>query len=231
MIDEPHRSNLITHGRYERLRLLAERYELGELSHHEYQRLKAETLAGGVSDESARHAQLELIVVTYTNLDQLERSLNALRTLPTRRRAPVIDAALATKHDASDLRVQGISELTRPVRDDRASLIGAACGLLAPLVWLQAEHAGSRLEPSFSYLADLGINELDMRSFGATLPTRSASVLLLCWSSMADDVAALFHGFDRLTRRVLTEDVADALTILLIDDEDLRSPGSPRPGW
>jgi uncharacterized membrane protein len=216
-------------GRYERLRLLVERYELGELSHEEFQRLKAETLLGGTVGEATRRAQIELIIVTYLSLNVLERALDELRSLPAQHQAPIIDAALAGKHDATELRIQGISGLTRPVRDDRASLIGAACGLLAPPLWLQAEHAGSRLAPSFSYLADLGINELDMRSFGASLPQRSTSVILLCWSSKADSIAVLFHGFDRLTRRVLGEDIAAALTVLLIDEDEFAPPRPSQP--
>lgn len=220
MNKDPRPSEDLAHDRYERLRLLAELYELGQLSHQEFQRLKAEALLGGDASEPTRRAQIELIIVTYVHLGKLEVSLDRLRALSSTRQARIIDAALVSKHDFSTLRIRGISELTRPILVGRASLIGVVCGLLAPLVWLQAEHVGSHLEPSFSYLAELGIDEPDMRSFGATLPQPSASVIILCWSSMADAVVAQFRGFDHLTRRVLSLDVADALTIMLIDEND-----------
>lgn len=216
--------------RFEALRRLGLRYELGELSDDEYKQLKREILYGATPDAGVQVARIELYVATFTRLGQLDAALERLRIHGSDRRRPTIDTVMVRKLATGALRIRVHHDLTRPLLTGHVSVAGAACGLLFPLEPLLAGHAGTPLASSFDALAAPEPERTRLRAIGRDLAPGSTSIVAVCWSSARESVMAGLRTAERVERHVFGAEIATALTTILSASTELRAqqPGSGR---
>src|SRR5262245_51310490 len=68
--------------RFERLRRVVVRYELGEISHDEFTTLKQQVLLGQTGANAIETARIGLLVAAYASPLGIDSSLDAIRALP-----------------------------------------------------------------------------------------------------------------------------------------------------
>jgi uncharacterized membrane protein len=205
--------------RYEALRRLAERHESGELSDDAFRQLRQRVLRRGTTTAIDDRGVFEVMLASYSDADRLRVALAGLRELQLSRGPDILDAAIGIKAGNGAVRIRAIGDLTRRVVAGRVSIIAAVCGLLFMPASLIAEYAGTPMEASFSRLEPWSRFSPELRAFGDGLAPGSASIIVIVWSSSADAVAAAFHGFDSLSRVVLTRSAANELLTCLGEEQ------------
>ena len=201
--------------RYERLSELVKSYEIGSITQKQFELQKREILLGEVGPYRHHASSIELIVTTYSNLDHLESSVNDLLALPDTARQGIIDGAMILKTTQATVRLRSISGLTRSPESRRLPIVVSVASLLFPVESIRVDSAGSGWKEALEYLPRLGVGDADLRRFGDGLRKGSRSLVVLYWSSRADEIAQAFHGFNDFVRRMLDDDIVDALTALL----------------
>lgn len=201
--------------RYERLSELVNSYEIGSITQKQFEQRKREILLGEVAAHSHHASPIELIVTTYSNLDHLESSANNLRNLSERDRHGIIDGAMILTSSHEMVRLRSIAGLTRSPESQRLPIIVAVASLLFPVESIRVGSAESGWEEALEYLPRLGVGDADLRKVGDGLRKGAQSIAVIYWASRADEIADAFHGFDDFARRILDEDVVNALTALL----------------
>lgn len=215
--------------RNEALRQLVERYELGELSDEDFTERKQKILRDGAIPENGRSAQIDLIVATCTDVAAIGAVLNALRSPRQRQWPRIIDVAILRKQGSGTIRIGVIPEMTRPLAAGSISIISAICGLLFPLNSLLPQHAGTPLAASFGSFAPPDDELSDLRSIGRLLPNETTSIVLVCWTVVADTITAAFGDADYVTYRTFGDVVASDISAVLSVGAD--APGQPwEPG-
>jgi hypothetical protein len=208
--------------RYEHLSKLLTRYELGSITHEQFERSKKEILLGETSSQLLQSPRIELIVATFATLSQLQPSLDSLIDYADSSPRGIIDGALIFKSSNGSVRVRSIAGLTRTRQPGVSSVILPVCSLLFPIDTIQVDWSGNEWQEIVDYMGRRGIADDDLRHFGEGLRRRSKSIAVVYWSDLADELAGVIHGFDDFARRIFANSVADALTEIL---NDTAGPG------
>ena len=212
--------------RKEALRRLVERYELGELSDEDFTERKQQILRDGAIPEDIGSAQIDLIVATYDDVAVIDPVLNSLRT-PREPQWPwIIDIALLRSHGSGAIRIGVIPKMTRPLATGSISIISGICGLLFPLSSLVPQHAGTPVAMSFGSFAPPDDELSDLRSIGSRLANGTTSIVVVCWTVVADTITAAFGDADHVTCRTFGNTVASNISAVLAAGAD-----APGPCW
>ncbi len=192
-------------SRYERLSRLVEQYELGQVTHVEFEQKKRRILLRQPVLAEPQHITFELLVATFTNMLEQQKSLHALQAVFLPRRGSIIDAALASSDARAKIHVREIPGMTR---SGSPSVIMCICGMMFPSKSVDAGPPDVDWKDALDFVAQRGIADPVLRSLGSTLPSGSITVLVVYRSSVADVVASAFGGFDSFFRRILKDDIS-----------------------
>lgn len=206
-----------SHTRYEHLRRIVRRYELGELTDGEFKYLKRQLLHGQVPAEEDLASRIVLLLAGYSSLAALHASLEGVRSLPRTTRTRIIDAAITDRHADGFIQVRAIADISKMPDPQGISIAGAVCGLLFPADVLREGQHTRALNRSFGALNWNRVVQHELRAAGHEIAPRMSAILLLCWPAAADAVAAELHGYDTLKRTMLHDDVSDAIVAILAD--------------
>jgi hypothetical protein len=202
--------------RYEALRVLNQRYELGELTDDEFKRLKRNILQGAALDEEIRPAQIELLLATYSRFARLDAALDTFRAVVRSQHPRMIDSALISRSASGQVRVRIDAELTRPLVRGQISIVSAVCGLLFPLDTLLVEHRGTPIAASFGAFVGSDLDQTILRSIGNGIPAGTTSILVVCWSAATDLILESFPDVDRFDRPVVGDEIASGIKSILV---------------
>lgn len=197
--------------RRQQLAELVEWYELGAVTHEEFERRKQDILLSDAGNQVPARPRAELIVATYLTRDQLQLSLEHLLTLSNAPHEALIDGAVFLRSGTGKVSVRAIAGLTRASDSDKLSVIVCLGGLLLSPEALQVDAAKPGWRESLRYMADLGLADSSLRQLGESVPHGAPSIAVMYWPSTADEIAAAFVGFDSFARRILSEPVVTAL--------------------
>lgn len=199
--------------RYQRLSRLVEQYELGRISHWEFEQAKKEILLEQGPLEHQRPAPIEIFVATYSHTAKLGPSLHELRRLAGTHQADIIDAATVTHSHSGRNRVRSLAGIS----SSNPVVIIVLCSLLFPIDSIDIEPSSSGWSQWLSYMEQCGIADPILRGLGEALPSGSTSVLVVYKSAVADIAAGAFQGFDSFARRILSDEIIAALQDSIID--------------
>jgi len=202
--------------RLQRLSQLIERYELGAVTHQEFEQIKKGILLGESHSPSHRSPQTEMIVATYSQSNHLDGSLQRILTLPKESQDAIIDGALLLRARSGTVRIRSIAGLTRTPETNGMSVIICLCSLLFEPRTIQIDSNQAGWSQSLGHMGRHGIVNSSLKKLGEGVPNGSQSISVVYWSSRADEIAASFMGFDDFARRILDDAVVDALTEVLI---------------
>jgi hypothetical protein len=206
--------------RFQRLSELIERYELGAVTHQEFEQLKKDILLGEARSPNVRSPRTEIIVATYSQPDHLDDSVQRILTIPKESQDAIIDGALILRGPSGAVRIRSIARLTRTPETNGMSVIICLCSLLFEPGTIQIDSNQAGWSRSLGHMARRGITNGNLKKLGESIPNGSQSIALVYWSSKADEIAAAFLGFDGFARRILDDAIADALTEVLIQLSD-----------
>lgn len=201
--------------RYQQLSQLIKRYELGAITHQQFEQIKTEILLGESVPRSLQPSRIELIVATYSKLGEIQASMENLLERSASPRHGIIDGALILKSSTGAVRIRSIAGLSRARDTGVSPVFISLCSLLFPVGAFQIDSSGVGWDEALDYMERRGVKDVELRDFGGGLPRSSQSISILYWSFGADEIAGAFRGFDHFARRILTDVVADALTDLL----------------
>jgi uncharacterized membrane protein len=213
------------HTRYERLRRLVDRYELGELSDDDFKRLKQQILLGHATAENTAEPQVCLLLAVFAGAAGIDASLEAIRSLSRARRARIVDAATISKYTSGSVHIRAISDLTKTPAVGDVSIVGAICGLLFPPEALHVEHFGSSLAMSLGVLSWDPTHGQDLRVLGQSVHPGSSAVLIVCWPSVVNKLTSALRGFESVTHLPLRGPLADMIVAIIADTQDSEPAG------
>jgi len=202
--------------RYLQLSQLVQQYELGAVSHRQFERIKKGILLGETLSPDLRSPRMEMIVATYSQPDHVETSLESVLTLSKESEDAIIDGALLLRSRSAPVRIRSIAGLTRTPETGGMSVIICLCSLLFAPGAIQVDSNQAGWSESIGHMARHGIADTGLRKLGEGLPSGSQSISVVYWSSKADEIASAFLGFDDFARRILDDVVVDALTEVLV---------------
>jgi uncharacterized membrane protein len=206
--------------RFERLRRVVLRYELGELSHDEFTTLKQQVLLGHSASKSVETARIGLLVAAYASPLGIDSSLEAIRALPRAQRARIIDGAIVSRAESESVRIRAITDLTRIAGADAISVIGAISGLLFAAESLDAERRDSVIAPSFDALVWRSESQPELRGIGQVVAPGLSAILIVCWQSATNKVRKALNGYESVTHLAIRGDLADVIVSILADTRD-----------
>jgi uncharacterized membrane protein len=206
--------------RFERLRRVVVRYELGELSHDEFTTLKQQVLLGYSTAGDTESARIGLLVAAYASPLAIDAALDAIRALSGTLRARIIDGAIVSRSEAETVRVRAIADLTNIAGRDAISVIGAISGLLFAAESLDVEQHKGVLASSFAALDWRPELRSELRAIGQVVTPGSSAILIVCWQSATNKLRKALNGYESCTHLAVRGDLSDVIVSILADARD-----------
>lgn len=201
--------------RFEALRTLGRRYELGEITDAEFKQLKREILHGATTDAALLSPQIELVLATDTRLAVIDADLDRLHARWNAALRGLIDAVLITRSVTGAVRVRFDLELSRPIIPGEISIGCAVCGLLLPLGLLLPGHLGTPIAASFNALVAVGQEQALLLELGRSIDAATTSILVVCVSQAAGEIADALSDAEHTARHLFGDDIAHAISDIL----------------
>jgi hypothetical protein len=212
-------------SRYEALRRLVARYELGELSDDDFTRMKKEILRDASIENSVPQPRIEILLATY-DVSRIDDAETALDGGQRRRIRGIIDAALITRMRSGVVRIRALPGVTRPLSTGHISVISGICGILFPLDALLPQHAGTPLAASFGAFVTTDAEQAELRSIGENIMADTIAILVVCWAAAGNAIAAALHDANGLIRKYASPELAVGIAMVLsAETESLHEPG------